>query len=95
VLLPFIKGVFERGREGIHIVDPSFVRSTPSDSRRPVSMWRRRKRAVSSSYGNWADAYMRDGHFDQDRMLASSRSPDGGIEQGFALTRLVAHWMGP
>src|SRR5260370_130016 len=41
---------------------------------------------------NWADAYLRDGHFDQDRMLALIQEVlDGGIEQGFALTRLVAH----
>src|SRR3989442_8717127 len=41
---------------------------------------------------NWADAYLRDGHFDQDRMLALIQEVlDGGSQQGFALTRLVAH----
>src|SRR5260370_20272074 len=41
---------------------------------------------------NWADAYLRDGHFDQDRMLALIQEVlDSGIQQGFPLTRLVAH----
>jgi len=45
---------------------------------------------------NWADAYLRDGHFDQDRMLALIQEVlDGGIEQGFALTRLAPYGMGP
>ena len=41
---------------------------------------------------NWADAYLRDGHFDQDRMLTLIEEVlDGGMQQGFPLTRLVAH----
>ena len=40
----------------------------------------------------WADAYLRDGHFDQDRMLALIQEVlEGGREQGYPLTRLVAH----
>jgi hypothetical protein len=41
---------------------------------------------------NWADAYLREGRFDQDRMLALIEQVlDGGGQQGFPLTRLVAH----
>jgi hypothetical protein len=41
---------------------------------------------------NWGDAYLRDGHFDEDRMLALIQEVlEGGAQQGFALTRLVAH----
>jgi hypothetical protein len=41
---------------------------------------------------NWADAYLRDGHFDQGRMLALIHDVlEGGRQQGFALTRLVAY----
>jgi DcmR-like sensory protein len=41
---------------------------------------------------NWADPYLRDGHFDQDRMLALIQEVlEGGRQQGFRLTRLIAH----
>ena len=40
---------------------------------------------------NWADAYLRDGHFDQNRMLALIQEVlEEGTAQGFPLTRLVA-----
>jgi MEDS: MEthanogen/methylotroph, DcmR Sensory domain len=55
-------------------------------------MWLRQKRADSSSLRNLADAYLRDGHFDQERMLALIQGVlEGGKHQGFTLTRLVAH----
>ena len=42
---------------------------------------------------NWA---LRDGHFDQERMLALIQEvPEGSRKQGFALTRLVAHMEWP
>ena len=91
-LLPFIKEGFERGEKAFHIVDPEL---------------RAQHRARLASAGidvetaeqrgqfelrNWADAYLRDGHFDQDRMLALIEDVlDGGIRQGYPLTRLVAH----
>ena len=92
VLLPFIKEGFERGEKAFHIVDPE---------RRA----RHRMRLASAGIDvdaaeksgqfelrNWADAYLRDGHFDQDRMLALIEEVlAGGKQQGFALTRLVAH----
>jgi MEDS: MEthanogen/methylotroph, DcmR Sensory domain len=40
---------------------------------------------------NWADAYLRDGHFDQDRMLALIQEVLEHGRQRFPLTRLVAH----
>jgi hypothetical protein len=41
---------------------------------------------------NWADAYLREGHFDQDKMLALVQEVlEGARRQGFALTRLVPH----
>jgi hypothetical protein len=92
VLLPFIKDGFERGEKAFHIVDPK-LRSE------------HRLRLASAGIDvdtaetrgqfelrNWADAYLRDGHFDQDRMLALIQEVlDGGKQQGFARTRLVAH----
>src|ERR671925_458136 len=70
VLLPFIKEGFERGDRAFHIVDPTL---------REEHL--RRLEAVgidveaAEKHGqlelrSWADAYLREGHFDQDRMLA-------------------------
>jgi hypothetical protein len=70
VLLPFIKAGFEGGDKAFHIVDPQ---------------WREEHQRRLESAGidvpaaeqngqfelrHWADAYLRDGHFDQDKMLA-------------------------
>ena len=40
----------------------------------------------------WQDAYLRDGHFDQDRMLSLIEDVlSAGPKEGYPLTRLVAH----
>ena len=40
----------------------------------------------------WEDAYLREGHFDQDRMLALIEEVlQGGKAQGYPITRLVAN----
>lgn len=92
VLLPFIKEGFERGEKAFHIVDPNL---RGEHARRLASAGIDVEAAEKSGQfelRNWADAYLRDGHFDQDRMLALIQEVlDGGIQQGFALTRLVAH----
>ncbi len=92
VLLPFIKEGFERGEKAFHIVDPELreehlrrlesagidVDAAEKDGRFELC--------------NWADAYLREGHFDQDKMLALIEEVlEGGKRQGFPLTRLVAH----
>jgi DcmR-like sensory protein len=91
VLLPFIKEGFDRGEKAFHIVDPNLrhehLRRLGSAGI-PVE--------VAEGNGqfelrNWADAYLLDGHFDQDRMLALIEQVlSGGSEQGFPLTRLIA-----
>jgi hypothetical protein len=92
VLLPFIKEGFERGEKAFHIVDPALreehLRRLASASIDVAAA------AQSGQFAlrNWADAYLRDGHFDQDRMLALIQEVlEGGRQQGFPLTRLVAH----
>jgi len=92
VLLPFIKEGFECGQKAFHIVDPKL---------RERHLQRLASAGIDVDTGvqsgqfelrNWADAYLRDGHFDQDRMLALIQEVlEGGRLQGFALTRLVAH----
>jgi hypothetical protein len=92
VLLPFIKEGFERGDRAFHIVDPTLR----EEHLRWLASARIDVASVEQSgqleLRNWADAYLRDGHFDQERMLALVQEVlDSGRQQGFPLTRLVAH----
>jgi len=92
VLLPFIKEGFERDEKAFHIVDPALraehLRRLESVG---IDVARADKRG-QFELRNWADAYLRDGHFDQDRMLALIQEVlEAGPRQGFSLTRLVAH----
>jgi len=91
VLLPFIKEGFDRGEKAFHIVDPKLrddhaLRLASIGIDVEAAEQRDQFKLV-----NWADAYLRDGHFDQDQMLSLIQEIlEAGIQQGFALTRLVA-----
>jgi hypothetical protein len=92
VLQPFIKEGFERGEKAFHIVDPK-LREEHLQRLESAGI----DVAVAEQSGQfelrtWADAYLRDGHFDQDKMMALIQAVlEGGRQQGFPLTRLVAH----
>ena len=92
VLLPFIKDGFDRGERAFHIVDPGL---REEHLRRLMSADIDAAAAESSGrfeLRNWEDAYLRDGHFDQNRMLALIQEVlEGGRLQGYSLTRLIAH----
>jgi hypothetical protein len=92
VLLPFIKEGFERGEKAFHIVDPKLrVEHALRLASAGIDVEAAEK-SGQFELRNWADAYLRDGHFDQDRMLALIQEVlDDGVRRGFALTRLVAH----
>ncbi len=92
VLLPFIIEGLERGEKAFHIVDPELrgshlewlesggIKVKETQQARQLEVW------------NWEDAYLRDGHFDQYRMLALIEQVLADGKSGaFALTRLVAH----
>ena len=92
VLLPYIREGIERGEKAYHIVDP----------RDMEDHFRRLRGAgidtdAAGGRGQlvvkrWQDAYLRDGHFDQDRMLSLIEEVlSGGPREGYSLTRLVAH----
>jgi hypothetical protein len=92
VVLPFIKDGFECGHKAFHVVDPKLG----DEHRRRLASAGIDVPAAEQSgqfdLRNWNDVYLRDGRFDQDRMLALLREViDGGRQQGFALTRMVAH----
>ena len=92
VLLPFIKEGFEQGDKAFHIV---------KDGHRPEHRQRLREAGVDADEAErrgqlelrrWEDAYLREGRFDQNRMLALIEEVlQGGKAQGFPLTRLVAN----
>ena len=92
VLLPFVKEGFAQGDKAFHIVE---------DGHRPEHR-RRLEQAgidVAGAEGKgqlevrrWEDAYLREGHFDQNRMLALIEEVlRGGKDRGYRLTRLVAN----
>jgi hypothetical protein len=91
ILLPFIKEGFERGEKAFHIVDPKLRAEHALRLASAGIDVEGAKKSGQFELLNWADAYLRDGHFDQDRMLALIEEVlESGIQQGFALTRLVA-----
>lgn len=91
-LLPFIKEGFDCGHRSVHIVDPDL-----RDSHRQRLALAGIDVAGAEHGGRfqlccWQDAYLHDGRFEQDRMLAFLQEAlESGREQGFAMTRLVAH----
>ena len=92
VLLPFIKEGFDQGHKAFHIV---------KDGHRPEH----RRLLTEAGIGvadaeqkgqlevrRWEDAYLREGHFDQDKMLALIEEVLQTVKaQGYPLTRLVAN----
>ena len=92
VLLPFIKEGLDQGDRAFHIVDPRH---------RPEHLRRLREAGIDVTEAQrkgqlevrrWEDAYLQDGHFDQNRVLALMEEVlTEGKAQGFPLTRLVAN----
>ena len=92
VLLPFIQEGFAQGDKAFHIV---------KDGHRPEHRRRLREAGVDVDEAErrgqlevrrWEDAYLRDGHFDQDRMLTLIQEVlNDGKARGYPLTRLVAN----
>jgi hypothetical protein len=92
VLLPYVKEGFEQGHRAFHIVDPDWrVEHLARLDRAGIPV----KSAVDNNQLevlSWNEAYLRDGHFDQNRMLGLIEEVlTGGKAQGFAVTRLVAN----
>ena len=92
LLLPFIKEGFERGEKAFHVVDPKLRND---HLRRLNSAGINVAEAEESGQFelcNWEQMYLRDGYFDQDRMLALWRDVlVAAGQRGFPRTRLVAH----
>ena len=92
VLQPFIKEGFERGEKAFHIVDPKLREEHLRQLESAGIDVATAEQSGQFELRNWADAYLRDGHFDQDKMIALIQEVlEGARQQGFPLTRFSAH----
>jgi MEDS: MEthanogen/methylotroph, DcmR Sensory domain len=91
VLTSFIKEGFEEGDRAFHIVDPQH-RAEHLRRLEAIGIPVREAQKGQLEVRSWEDAYLRDGHFDQNRMLALIEEVlTEGKTKGFALTWLVAN----
>ncbi len=92
VLLPFIREGFDLSEKAFHIVDPKLRGSHLERLESGGIKVKETQQTGQLEVRNWEDAYLRDGHFDQYRMLALlDQVLAEGRSGAFALTRLVAH----
>jgi hypothetical protein len=89
VLLPFIKEGFERGDNAVHVVNPDehedHLRRLASVGIDAASA----RQAGQLELRTNTEAYLRDGRFDQDRMLESfEQLASGNAQGGFPLSRI-------
>jgi hypothetical protein len=93
VMLPFIKEGVERGEKAFHIVNPNLQQDhlnwLTSAGLDTEALERRKQLEIRV----WEEAYLRsDGQFDLNDMLVLIQEVlSEGSQQGFPLTRLVAH----
>ncbi len=90
VLLPFIKDGFESGHKAVHVVNPD----TRQDHLERLTTAGIDATAAQNSgqleLRTNVDAYLRDGRFDQDRMLEEFEQLSSGNDKaGFPLSRIV------
>jgi hypothetical protein len=92
VLLPFIKDGFECGDKAVHVVNPGQDRDHVQRlAAVGIDTAAARKTGQLEVRTN-TDAYLRDGRFDQDRMLkAFEEMASGNANGGFPLSRIVCH----
>jgi hypothetical protein len=92
VLLPFVKEGNERGEKAFHVVDAAH---RPERMRRLQSLGldiTAAEKTGQIEVRAWEQAYLRDGCFDQDRMLSLIQEAlNGGKAAGFGQTRLWAN----
>ncbi len=92
VLLPFIKDGFECGDRAVHVINPGqhhnhLERLAAAGIDAPAA-----QHSGQFQLRTNIETYLRDGHFDQDRMLGFFEQLAGGNRNsGFPLSRIVCH----
>ena len=92
VLLPFIRDGFTAGDRAVHIVDPAKREQHVKKLSAAGIDAERSQDTRQLEVRRWEEAYLREGHFDQDAMLALIQEVlEEGRRQEFPMTRLVAN----
>jgi hypothetical protein len=92
VLLPFVKEGFDQGDKAFHIVKEGHRQEHRRRLQQAGIAVDEAEKQGQLEVRRWEDAYLREGHFDQNRMLALIEEVlQGGKVQGYRLTRLVAN----
>jgi hypothetical protein len=92
VLLPFIREGFAVGDRAVHIVDPAKREGHMRTLAAAGIDAERGQGTKQLEVRKWQEAYLRDGRFDQDAMLALIQEVlEDGRRQKFPMTRLVAN----
>jgi hypothetical protein len=92
VLGPFVREGLERGEKAFHIVDPAVKDEYRAQLTGAGIAVKPAEASGQFQLATWDEAYLRDGHFDQNRMLALIEDVlQAGPREGYPLTRLVAH----
>jgi hypothetical protein len=92
VLLPFIKDGFDSGDKAVHVVSsdqcPAHFQRLATVGIDPVAAERSGQLELRTS----TETYLRDGHFDQDRLLEMfEQFASGAAKEGFRLSRIICH----
>ena len=92
VLLPYITEGFRHGDRAFHIVDPAHRDAHLATLEGAGIDVRDALGSGQLDVVRWQDAYLRDGRFDQERMLALIEEVlQDGKARGYPLTRLMAN----
>jgi hypothetical protein len=91
VLLPFIKDGFECGDRAVHVVSPDqwsdHLNQLSEAGIDPAAAQQRGQLDLRTS----VETYLRDGRFNQDRMLGAFEQMASNPKSGFRLDRIVCH----
>jgi hypothetical protein len=91
-LIGFIKEGVEQGEKAFHIVDANARENHRARLQREGIDVRAAESSGQLRVACWEDAYLQDGHFDQQRQINLIESVlKSGRDEGFPLTRLVAN----
>jgi hypothetical protein len=92
VLLPYVQEGFDHGDRAFHIVDPDWRAEHLRRLGQAGIAVESAERSGQLEVRRWEDAYLREGHFDQNRMLRLIEEVlTSGAAHGFPLTRLMAN----
>jgi len=92
VLLPFIKDGFDRGEKAFQIVDSKHREEHLKQLTTAGIDVASAEEKGQFELVDWEQTYLKDGHFDSDRLLALVQEVlESGVQEGFPLTRIVGH----